>query len=60
MVLSWYGSLNNHYRLQYRDDLATGRWLDLEHEARVGANMALSVTLNLKAANQRFFRIIKH
>ncbi|MBT5926707.1 MAG: formylglycine-generating enzyme family protein, partial [Verrucomicrobia bacterium] len=59
-TISWFGLPEKRYRVQYREELNGGEWLNLEKEPRTGANVSLSVSVGFEeASDHRFYRILK-
>jgi hypothetical protein len=56
LVLTWPGSANQTYQLEFKDDLGTGSWLSLGAPL-IGTGNSLSVTNAITLSTQRFYRL---
>jgi hypothetical protein len=57
VVLTWSGLIGQQYQVQYKTNLTDAAWLPLNSPAP-GTGASLSLTNNLGAAPQRFFRLV--
>jgi hypothetical protein len=55
-VITWAAATGTTYRLQYRDDLAAGKWTNLLPEV-IAISPTATVTNSMGDGPQRFFRV---
>jgi hypothetical protein len=56
--LWWTASVGRIYRVQYREDLSTGSWFDLQNDV-LATNSVSSATDAMGSIGQRFYRVIR-
>jgi len=58
VFLWWTASPGRIYRVQYRDDLSTGAWNDLQNDL-FATNSVCSATDAMGSIGQRFYRVVR-
>jgi hypothetical protein len=56
VTITWRANPGKTYRVQYRDDLSAGIWLDLDGPITASGNTAIKIDSNANAP-QRFYRV---